>query len=234
MRKDLFTRRLTAILLCAVLTVCLCPAASATDLITTQQELLTALNDARDGDVLTVGDIDFTAPDGIFKELTRLSLRKSVTLRSGLSGRKAVFQNGSLLLQGSKLPEEGLVCSFENILFDGGVDAAALTASDWERPYDPSLGQYTGDVPQKAQYAVSFTGNVTAVFTGCVFRNYMYEYGGALWCRYRDYTDNPHYLDLYGDYSACKLDISLEDCNLRATPPTTREVPCIWTAIGTT
>lgn len=182
------------------------------NLITSQQDLLDAINAAEDGDVLLVGDIDFTAPTGIFNEMMRVQLRKSITISSGISGEKAVFTNGSFLLRGSKVSGEILECTFENIVFDGAVDTAGLSAEDWERPYDESIQNYTSQYPLKAQYAVSFTGNVTASFEGCVFQNYMYEYGAALWCRYRDYTDNPYYLDRYGDYSGCQLEILLEDC----------------------
>lgn len=208
--------RLLALLLCVLLALTAVPGVRAeSGMICTQQELLAALSAAKDGDVLLVGDIDFTAPDGIFNEMMRFELRKSVTLRSGIPGGKAVFTNGSVLLLGSKVSGQGLECHFEDIIFDGNIDTAALTAKDWERPYDESLKAETSDLPLKAQYAVSFAGNVTASFRGCVFRNYMYEYGGAMWCRYRDYTDNPYYLDLYGDYSGCKLEITLENCEFQ-------------------
>lgn len=179
--------------------------------ISSQQELLDALSAAEEGDVLLVGNIDFTAPAGMFNEMMRLQLSKSITLRSGLSDRKAVFTNGSLLLRGSKVSGEKLNCVFENIVFDGAVDTAFLTEKDWQRPYDETIQNYTCEVPLKAQYAVSFGGNVQAVFDGCEFRNYMYEYGGAMWCRYGDYTDNPYYLDQYGDFSGCILDVTVKN-----------------------
>ncbi len=181
-------------------------------IITSQQELLDAINAAVDGDVLLVGDIDFTAPAGMFNEMMRLQLSKSITIRSGLSNRKAVLTNGSFLLRGSKVSGDALRCVFENIIFDGAVDTSSLTEADWQRPYDESIQNYTSTVPLKAQYAVSFAGNVQAIFDGCEFRNYMYEYGGAMWCRYGDYTDNPYYLDQYGDFSGCTLDVTVKNC----------------------
>ena len=213
MQRNRICQRIISLFICLLLVVSVCPSVSAYDgLISTPQELLSSINDARDGDVILVGHIDFTAPQGIFNELMRVQLSKSITIRSGLKDEKAVFTNGSFLLRGSKLSGERLECTFENIVFDGGVDTAALTAADWERPYDEVDQMYTCEVPLKAQYAVSFAGNVTATFFGCVFQNYMYEYGGAIWCRYGDYTNNPYYLDLYGDYSGCKLDVTLNDC----------------------
>ena len=206
-------RKFLPILLCmAVLRMFFVPAYAGAELITNQNDLLSAISNAREGDVLLVGHIDFTAPTGIFNELMRVQLDKGLTIRSGLENEKAVFTNGSFLLRGSKVAGEQLQCTFENIVFDGAVDTNELTAEDWERPYDESVQDYTCDVPLKAQYAVSFEGTVNAVFSGCVFQNYMYEYGGAIWCRYGDYTDNPYYLDLYGDYSGCKLDITMIDC----------------------
>ena len=217
MHKNGICRRFISLYICLLLIISVSAGVSAyDDLISTPQELLSAINDAKDGDILLVGHIDFTAPQGIFNELTRIQLSKSITIRSGLVGEKAVFTNGSFLLRGSKISGETLQCSFENIIFDGAVDIDSLTASDWERPYDEVSQTYTCDVPLKAQYAVSFAGNVSATFSGCVFKNYMYEYGGAVWCRYGDYTDNPYYLDLYGDYSGCKLDVVLTDCDFIA------------------
>ena len=214
MKKGCFLqRKCLPVLLCiAVLSVLFVPVRAEVELITNQNDLLSAISNAREGDVLLVGHIDFTAPTGIFNELMRVQLDKSLTIRSGLENEKAVFTNGSFLLRGSKVAGEQLQCTFQNIVFDGAVDTNALTAEDWERPYDESIQDYTCDVPLKAQYAVSFEGTVTAVFSGCVFQNYMYEYGGAIWCRYGDYTDNPYYLDLYGDYSGCTLDITVTDC----------------------
>lgn len=202
-----------AVWLClAVLSGFFLPVQAEEELITNQNDLLSAIGDAEEGDVLLVGHIDFTAPTGIFNELMRVQLDKGITIRSGLKNEKAVFTNGSFLLRGSKVAGARLQCTFENIVFDGAVDTDGLTAGDWERPYDESIQNYTCDVPLKAQYAVSFEGTVHAVFSGCVFQNYMYEYGGAIWCRYGDYTDNPYYLDLYGDYSGCTLDITMTDC----------------------
>lgn len=200
--------------LCITLIFCLIsPVSAQGELITTQQELLAAINEAESGDILLVGSIDFTAPAGLFNELMRIQLSKSITIRSGLKDEKAVFTNGSFLLRGSKVSGALLQCSFENIIFDGAVDTAAFTAADWELPFDPLSQTYTSEVPLKAQYAVSFGGNVQARFSGCVFQNYMYTYGGAMWCRYGDYTNNPYLSDIYGDYSGCKLDIFLEDCD---------------------
>lgn len=211
-----FTKRLTAIFLTAMLMMfaafATVDATEGVAYITTQQALLEAIQQAQNGDVLMVGDIDFTAPDGIFNDMMRVQLSKSIIIRSGYPDRKAVFTNGSFLLRGSKVSGQALECVFENIVFDGNVDTFSLTAADWERPYDPSVDAYTAELPLKAQYAVSFAGNVNASFHGCVFQNYMHEYGGAMWCRYRDYTDNPYFLDLYGDYSGCQLDIQLTDC----------------------
>ena len=217
MKKYTFFRsKFCALLLCIALLGCICvPVYGEEHLITDQNELLSAISSARDGDVLLVGNIDFSAPEGIFNELMRVQLDKSVTIRSGLDGEKAVFHNGSFLLRGSKVSGRQLTCTFENILFDGMVDTAGLTAEDWELPYDEAVQAYTSSVPLKAQYAVSFEGSVNAVFNNCVFQNYMYEYGGAVWCRYGDYTDNPYYLDLYGDYSGCSLTLTMNGCVFR-------------------
>lgn len=188
--------------------------ASAADapLVTTVDALTSALANAAEGDTILVGDIDFTPPQGIFKSLMRIALNKDVTIKNGKRDGKAVFTGASFLLQGSKTSDNRLACTFAGILFDGGVDARYLTASDWECPVDGKSGELISTEPLLSNYAVSFRGNVDAQFTDCVFQNYMYEQGGAFNCFYGDYTGSPELLTLLGDYSACTLHITADGC----------------------
>ncbi len=182
------------------------------NLITTQYELLSALKSASEGEVILVGDIDFTAPEGFFNEMMRIEINKDIIIRNGKPDGNAVFTNGSFMLKGSKIATEKIVCTFDGIVFDGAVAGEGLVYEDWERPFNELMQEYTSEVPLKAQYAISFGGNVEAEFINCTFQNYMYEYGAAMWCRYGDYTDNAYLLDRYGDYSACRLDIIVDNC----------------------
>ena len=90
-------RKFLPILLCmAVLRMFFVPAYAGAELITNQNDLLSAISNAREGDVLLVGHIDFTAPTGIFNELMRVQLDKGLTIRSGLENEKAGGTSGTV------------------------------------------------------------------------------------------------------------------------------------------
>lgn len=178
--------------------------------ITTPGELLNQISRASDGDVLYVGDIDFTHQPGIANEFARIDLKKSVAIKSVYRDRSAVFNCASFNLQGSKVTGEVLSCSFEGICFDGGADTRELAAADWENRTDDAGNDRTE--PFMAQYAVNFCGNVDAAFTDCCFTSYAYENGPAMWAYYGDYTGNGELLAMLGDYSNCRLNVDLENC----------------------
>ncbi len=185
-------------------------------LITSYNELMTAINEAENGDTLLVGDIDFSplSPD-VPNSVMNIEIGKDITLKSGKSDGAAVFTNGSLLLSGSKISGEKTVCRFENIVFDGKADFENLCAADYEYPWSEAEQTYTYNAPKIAQQAISFKGNVDVSFLNCSFINYMHEYGPVIDIRYGDYTDNPYLLDLFGDHSACKLNINFDNCLIK-------------------
>lgn len=127
---------------------------------------------------------------------------------------KAVLRNAGFILSGSKVSGEGITVTFENIIFDGGVDTKNLAFSDFDWPYDEASGQYIMEEARLAQQAVSFAGNVDAGFSGCEFRNYMNEYGPVMSIHYGDYSTIPSLLEMFGDYSGCRLNITLDDCRV--------------------
>ncbi len=188
-------------------------AAEETELITDFQTLMTAVHNAQDGDTLLVGDIDFSplSPD-VPNSMMAVTVEKSLTIRGGKSDGAAVFLNGGFVLSGSKLSDETLSVRFENIIFDGKADADRLTEKDYEYPWSDVDGAPTYYASLKAQQALSFMGNVDAVFSGCVFRNYMHEYGPVIDIRYADYTGN-EYINL-PDYSTCRLNLYLDNCRI--------------------
>ena len=58
-------------------------AEESTDIITSFTELKMAISAANDGDILYVGDIDFTPSGNIFNSLMRIETDKSLTIKSG-------------------------------------------------------------------------------------------------------------------------------------------------------
>ncbi len=215
-------QRAAAVMLCGLLLLlpmCL-PASYATEeipaLITDYPALMAAVNEAKEGDTLLVGDIDFTplSPDVPYSMMT-VTVEKSITIKSGKGDTPARFANGGFVLSGSKVTGEGISVRFENIIFDGLCDYDTLTEKDYEYPWNDALQEYTYFAPLKAQQALSFKGNVEADFTGCVFQNYMHEYGPVIDIRYGDYTDNEYLSNLFPDYSGCRLDIQMTDCCIR-------------------
>lgn len=175
------------------------------------KELLDRIASAEKGTVVYAGDIDFTPEPGVLNAFARIALKKSVTIESGYPNRNAVFTCAGFDITGPKVPGETLECAFVNITFDGGVSAAELTDGDWTIPLKPD-GTPRYDEPVKAQYAVSFGGNVSVTFTGCTFESYMYETGPAMRAFYGDYTGNPGLSATFEDYSSCKLNVRLSDC----------------------
>ncbi len=203
--------------LCAVFAVLCVPSsafASADTLITDYTTLLSAVAQAKEGDTLLVGDIDFTptSPDVPYSMMC-ITVERDLTIKSGLE-TPATFHNGGFLIAGSKVAGETLSVTFENIIFDGKADQNALTEADYEYPYSEAEQTVTYYAPRIAQQALSFKGNVAAAFSGCTFRNYMHEYGPVIDIRYGDYTDNAYLLDLFGDHSTCRIDLDFTDCSI--------------------
>ncbi len=206
--------RFLIILLCAAISIpfIYCSAEDA-GLITDFNALMTAVQNAEDGDTLLVGDIDFSplSPD-VPNSMMFITLEKSLTIKSGKAEGAALFLNGAFVLSGSKLTGEKISLRFENIVFDGKADYGALTEKDYEHPWSEAEQVYTYNASTKAQQALAFMGNVDADFSGCVFRNYMHEYGPVIDIRYADYTGN-EYINL-PDYSGCSLNLNFDNCRI--------------------
>lgn len=132
--------------------------------ITTVDALTTAISEASEGDVILVGDIDFSSvPDGVYE------IRKNVTIRSGLE-INAVFLNASFSFVGKSSASAPLRVTMENIEFRG-IDAKS--------PLDPAAPPALNG--KGAKSAGVFTKNSDVTFTSCVFNGYHNEAGGALY-----------------------------------------------------
>ncbi len=183
------------------------------ELITTRNDFINALNKAKNGDTILVGDIDFNLNStGAVNTLERIIIDKSVTIKSGKTDGKAVFTGVSFILNGTKIGGESSSFVFEGITFDEGLDTSTLTGEDWQLAYD-SMGEELSPYPLKNQYAIQCKGNATASFANCEFKNYMHTYGPAIRAFYADYTLTPSLEAEHGDNVPYKLELNLKGCS---------------------
>ena len=165
--------------------------AAGSPLITSVDELTTALMNAKDGDTILVGDITFKPmPMGM------IVVPKNVTIKSG-KDTNAVFTNATFALNGTTTDSAPLTVKFENIDFRG--DQAGTTID----PGSPPL--ISSEIPaiMKTMCAAIFKMNVNASYTGCSFEGYHYGYGGVFNAVYSS-DDNKN-----------ALNITLNDCSFR-------------------
>ena len=183
------------------------------ELITTRNAFINALNEAKDGDVLLVGDIDFNLNyTGAVNIVERIDIEKSVTIKSGKKEENAIFKGASFILNGTKIGGECSFFTFEEITFDDGLDTSILTNEDWELTYD-SMNEPISFYPLKNQYAIQCKGNTNANFKNCEFKNYMHTYGPAIRAFYADYTLTPSLEAEHGDNVPYKLELTIDKCN---------------------
>ena len=215
MKRKNMTRLFTALLIVSLIFSVLPMAVSAqeTKLITTRAEFEKALRDAKDGDTLLVGDIDFELPyTGAVNTVERITIDKSVTVKNGKTDGNAVFWGASFILSGTKIGGDRSSFVFEGIIFDERLDTGTLTDEDWKLSYD-SLGEELSPYPLKNQYAVECNGNGVASFKNCEFKNYMHTYGPAIRAFYGDYTLTPSIEAEHGDNVPYRLELNLEGCS---------------------
>ncbi len=193
------------LLLCLIFATSAVVGASAStregELITTRNEFEKALNAAKDGDTLLVGDIDFNLTwEGAVNEAERLTINNSITIKNGKTGENAVFIGASFVLNGTNVAGAESKVQFIGITFDENLDADAITHTDWDLSYGGN-DSLISDTPIKCQRAINCIGNVNAYFSDCEFKNYMSVEGGAIYARYHD-----------GDNSHCVLNLTLDGC----------------------
>lgn len=136
-------------------------------LVTSVDELTTALMNAKDGDTILVGDITFKPmPMGM------IVVPKNVTIKSG-KDTNAVFTNATFALNGTTTASAPLTVKFENIDFRGDQSGTSID------PSSPPL--ISSEMPgiMKTMCAAIFKMNVDAAYIGCSFEGYHYGYGGV-------------------------------------------------------
>jgi len=156
------------------------------ELITTQEDLTIALHNAKNGDTLLVGDIQFSySPMG-------MTLSKNVTIKSG-KDTQAVFSGGAFAVMGSSSVDNTMNLKFENINFAGINDIKNTDFSG-----TPSIMSTT-----KIRPALFFSRCVNASFIGCNFNGYSMSQGGALYGIYSSSDTKNYELSLY--FENCTL-----------------------------
>lgn len=169
------------------------PAALAAEspLITSVDELTSALVNAKPGDTILVGDITFQPmPMGM------IAVPQNVTIKSG-KDTNAVFTNATFGLNGTTSDSAPLTVKFENIDFRGDQSGTPID------PNSPPL--ISSEMPgiMKTMCAAIFKMNVDATYTGCSFEGYHYGYGGVFNAVYS------------ADDNRNTLNLTLNDCSFR-------------------
>ena len=175
---------LTPVLVFFLLFVCK-PAILVADnsLITSVDELTTALINAKSGDTILVGDITFQPmPMGM------IAVPQNVTIKSGKE-TNAVFTNATFALNGTTTDSSPLTVCFENIDFRGDEAGKSID------PNSPPLISSEMPAFMKTMCAAIFKMNVNATYNNCSFEGYHYGYGGVFNAVYSS-EDNKNALNL--------------------------------------
>ncbi len=167
--------------------VSVCVSAAEPDLITTEAELKEALHNAKEGDTILVGDIEFAySPIG-------MTLSKGVTVKSG-KDTPAVFSGGAFAVMGGASEQDVISIRFEDITFSGVNDIDSI--------------DFTGKqimTATKVRPAVFFSRCIDAAFVRCDFSGYSMANGGAVYGIYSS-----------ADSKGYRLSVSFEDCSLNS------------------
>lgn len=195
MKCLLYKKFMKPLMLLAILSILLIGTptalAAGAPLVTSVDELTTALMNAKDGDTILVGDITFKPmPMGM------IVVPQNVTIRSG-KNTNAVFTNATFALNGTTADPSTLTVKFENIDFRGDQSGTTID------PSTPPLISSRMPGIMKTMCAAIFKMNVNATYTGCSFEGYHYGYGGVFNAIYSS-DDNKNALNL-----------TLNDCSFR-------------------
>ena len=167
--RSCLLKKTTAVFSAVLLVLCLAlpiaAHAASAGVIDSIDGLRVAVENAKDGDVLLVGDVNFGSQEN------PIVISKSLTLRSHKDHGSAIFTYGSFILNGTA---GKISVTFDNITFYSDTDAATIEDEVWE------------DDVEAYQPALRFSGSVDAELTDCVFRNYMSFSGANITAVYDD------------------------------------------------
>ena len=153
-------KRWRVLFITVLVSLCCLTAASASDPVVTREDFLLALQAAKPGDTIYVGDIVFKpSPQGI------VVLNKSISIVSAKAdGTNAVFTDATFTVSGSS---GNIEISIK------GVDFRGRAAEEKGDPDNmPDLSN-----PLKTQAAMFFNGNASVSYTDCTFSGYRNQYG---------------------------------------------------------
>lgn len=154
-----------------------------TELITTRSALKMAIDNAENGDVIEIGNIDFFDSPQNPGEVMPILISKSLTIKSGLNG-KAMFK-GFFVVRGGSLQNEKITVNFSDIDFVGTNNPRDMNLSDGDSFNDNFSHPLVSSMPQNE--GVLFNGGFTdSEFQNCTFQGYASGYGAVS----AKYTDN--------------------------------------------
>lgn len=161
-------------------------AQSSVELIDTKDKLESALANAKDGDIIEIGNILYLSTD------YWLTVTKSVTLKSGLNERATI--NGGLGIRGGTIESEKISVRLENIDFVGFNDLASIELVD---------GKYLQSQPNLTlKQCLVISGFVDIEIANCDFTGFTQTVGGAINAMYGK----------TGSSENCRLSIEINNC----------------------
>lgn len=176
-------KRWEVLLITVLVSLCCLTAVSASDPVVTREDFLLALQAAKPGDTIYVGDIVFQpSPFGI------IVLNKSITIEAAKpDGTNAVFTDATFAVSGTSGSIEVAI---------NGVDFRGRAAQEKSDPDNmPDLSN-----PLKTQAAMFFNGNASVSFSNCSFAGYRNQYG-TVYAIYSSENAQPNSLKL--SFSGC-------------------------------
>ena len=177
-------KRWRVLFITVLVSLCCLTAASASDPVVTREDFLLALQAAKPGDTIYVGDIVFKpSPQGI------VVLNKSISIVSAKAdGTNAVFTDATFSVSGSAGVEISI----------SGVDFRGRAAEEVGDPDNmPNLSN-----PLQTQCAMFFSGNADVRFINCSFSGYRNQYG-TVYAIYSSENARPNSLKL--SFSGCSF-----------------------------
>ena len=179
-------KRWRVLFIFVLVSLCCSTAVFASDPVVTREDFLLALQAAKPGDTIHVGDIVFQpSPFGI------IVLNKSITIEAAKpDGTNAVFTDATFAVSGTSGSIEVAI---------NGVDFRGRAAQEKGDPDNmPDLSN-----PLKTQAAMFFNGNANVSFSNCSFAGYRNQNGTI----YAIYSSE--------DARANSLSLSFRDCSFR-------------------
>lgn len=185
--------------------LCGCSSEDEITYIKTRSDLILAINQANDGDIIYIDDIDLTISGDIHKNIEVINIEKNLTIQSS-KNKIATLKGVSFNISGTNVASKKNTITFSNINFDGQISSSTISQESWD-----NLDTYDNE-PKFCKYAIELNGNVDVYFSNCSFKNYATYYGGAIRAFYGDYASIDNLNKAYGQNINCNLSINIDNC----------------------